>query len=106
MTLTLRVESTRETFTVRLGIEDAAPRDVPAPRGYTGNMYRPTALTIEYARSDGDPWALQRWEVVGPKLRQDGSDGRQPAREYGWRLDSAPNFVAGAIAEHLPAVTA
>jgi hypothetical protein len=82
--------------TVHADVTGAEPRE----QGYTKNRrYRPTRLTVRYMRANDSDWRAS-WELSGPVVKKDGSDGTARGRSvYG---DEAPEWVLTFIGENRP----
>lgn len=65
----------REDRTVQVMVSDCGLEDQPVDyaRGNGMNTFRPVRLNLSLARDDNGPLSLKSAELVGPRVKKDGS---------------------------------
>jgi len=95
------VTSITTKHSVRIALGDT-PEVLPIGRSH---VFRPEAVYLSFLRHEGTRggWVVQKAEVCGTKLKQDGSLGRTPARvDYAADLSKAPFWVNALVEQHMP----
>lgn len=87
---------------VRISIGDT-PETVA--REYGKQVFRPESVQLAFARHTNTHggWTVQKAEIIGTVIKQDGSLGKTPARrDFAADLSQAPWWLNALVETHMP----
>lgn len=96
------VASAVTKHTVRIALGDSTEL---LPRGTGKQVFRPESVCLEFIRHDGTRggWVVQRVEVSGTQVKQDGARGKGTSRrDYAEDLSKAPWWLTELVSVHIP----